>query len=46
MEATNPAFKTLWSSVKSSRGAYYTWAQVAEYNCDTYMMLQQNAGKL
>ena len=24
----------------------YLWAQIAEYNFDTFMMLQQRAGKL
>ena len=46
MEATNPAFAKLWQSIKAFRSEYYTWAQVAEYNYDTFMMLQQNAGKL
>lgn len=46
MEATNPAFKTIWDSIKAFRSEYYTWAQLAEYNYDTFMMIQQNAGKL
>jgi TRAP-type mannitol/chloroaromatic compound transport system substrate-binding protein len=46
MEATNAAFAKLWQSIKAFRSEYYTWAQVAEYNYDTFMMLQQNAGKL
>ncbi len=46
MEATNPAFAKLWGSIKAFRSEHYTWAQVAEYNFDTFMMLQQNAGKL
>ena len=46
MEATNPAFAKLWGSIKAFRSEHYTWAQVAEYNYDTFMMLQQNAGKL
>jgi TRAP-type mannitol/chloroaromatic compound transport system substrate-binding protein len=46
MEATNEPFKKIWESIKAFRSEYYTWAQVAEYNYDTYMMLQQNAGKL
>ena len=44
MEATNPAFAKLWGSIKAFRSEHYTWAQVAEYNYDTFMMLQQNAG--
>ena len=46
MEATNPGFAKLWQSIKAFRSENYTWAQVAEYNYDTFMMLQQNAGKL
>ena len=46
MEATNPAFAKIWGSIKAFRSEHYTWAQVAEYNFDTFMMLQQNAGKL
>ena len=46
MEATTPAFAKLWGSIKAFRSENYTWAQVAEYNYDTFMMLQQNAGKL
>lgn len=46
MEATNPGFAKLWGSIKAFRSENYTWAQVAEYNYDTFMMLQQNAGKL
>lgn len=46
MEATNPAFAKLWGSIKAFRSEHYTWAQVAEYNYDTFMMLQQNAAKL
>ena len=46
MEATNPAFKKIWDSIKAFRSENYTWAQIAEYNYDTFMMVQQNAGKL
>jgi TRAP-type mannitol/chloroaromatic compound transport system substrate-binding protein len=46
MEATNPAFKKIWDSIKSFRKDYYIWAQVAEYNYDTFMMQQANAGTL
>ncbi|MEY4698462.1 MAG: hypothetical protein RIT14_2890 [Pseudomonadota bacterium] len=46
MEAANPAFANLWQSIKAFRSEHYTWAQVAEYNYDTFMMVQQNAGKL
>ena len=46
MEATNAPFKKIWGSIKAFRTEYYTWAQIAEYNYDTFMMTQQNAGKL
>ncbi|GHC09057.1 TRAP-type mannitol/chloroaromatic compound transport system substrate-binding protein [Gemmobacter caeni] len=46
MEATNPAFAKIWQSIKAFRSENYTWAQIAEYNYDTFMMMQQNAGKL
>ena len=46
MEASNPAFAKLWGSIKAFRSENYTWAQIAEYNYDTFMMMQQNAGKL
>jgi len=46
MEAANPAFKKIWDSIKAFRSEHYTWTQVAEYNFDTFMMIQQNAGKL
>jgi TRAP-type mannitol/chloroaromatic compound transport system substrate-binding protein len=46
IEATNPAFKTLWDSVKAFRKEWYLWQQVAEYNYDTFMMIQQRNGTL
>ena len=46
MEATNPAFAKIWGSMKAFRSEHYTWAQIAEYNYDTFMMVQQNAQKL
>ncbi|WP_126977322.1 TRAP transporter substrate-binding protein [Frigidibacter oleivorans] len=46
MEASNPAFAKIWQSIKAFRSENYTWAQIAEYNYDTFMMIQQNAGKL
>ncbi len=46
MEASNPAFAKIWGSIKAFRTENYTWAQIAEYNYDTFMMMQQNAGKL
>ena len=46
MEATNAPFKEIWDSIKAFRNDYYLNMQVAEYNYDTFMMLQQRAGKL
>ncbi|MCF1709792.1 TRAP transporter substrate-binding protein [Tabrizicola sp. J26] len=46
MEATNANFAKLWGSIKAFRKDYFTWTQIAEYNYDTFMMLQANAGKL
>ncbi|MFB2532292.1 TRAP transporter substrate-binding protein [Paracoccus sp. p4-l81] len=44
--ASNPAFAKLWESIKAFRADYYLNAQVAEYNYDTFMMIQQRNGKL
>jgi TRAP-type mannitol/chloroaromatic compound transport system substrate-binding protein len=46
MEASNPQFKKVWGSIKAFRKDYYLWTQIAEYNFDTFMMIQQRAGKL
>ena len=46
IEATNAPFKKIWDSIKAFRKEHYLWAQVAEYNYDTFMMLQQRGGKL
>ena len=46
MEASNPTFKKIWGSIKAFRGEYYLNAQIAEYNYDTFMMIQQRGGKL
>ncbi|WP_415184307.1 TRAP transporter substrate-binding protein [Phaeovulum sp.] len=46
MEASNPEFATLWQSIKAFRNDNYLWAQIAEYNYDTFMMIQQRNGKL
>ena len=46
MEASNPMFKKIWDSIKAFRNDHYLWAQVAEYNYDTFMMIQQRSGKL
>ncbi|TJW38612.1 MAG: ABC transporter substrate-binding protein, partial [Mesorhizobium sp.] len=46
MEASNAPFKKIWDSIKAFRKEHYLWAQVAEYNYDTFMMVQQRSGKL
>lgn len=46
MEGANPTFKKIWDSIKAFRGEYYLNAQIAEYNYDTFMMIQQRNGKL
>ncbi|TIU63081.1 MAG: ABC transporter substrate-binding protein, partial [Mesorhizobium sp.] len=46
MEASNAPFKKIWESIKGFRKEHYLWAQVAEYNYDTFMMVQQRQGKL
>lgn len=46
MEATNPTFKKIWDSIKAFRGEYYLNLQIAEYNYDTFMMIQQRGNKL
>ena len=46
LDATNESWKKIWDSIKAFRGEYYLNAQIAEYNYDTFMMIQQQAGKL
>jgi TRAP-type mannitol/chloroaromatic compound transport system substrate-binding protein len=46
MMASNADFKTIWDSIVAFRKEAYLWDQVAEYNFDTFMMIQQRAGKL
>jgi TRAP-type mannitol/chloroaromatic compound transport system substrate-binding protein len=46
MEAANPEFKKIWDSIKAFRKDYYLNMQIAEYNHDTFMMIQQRGGKL
>ncbi len=46
MEASNADFKKVWDSLKAFRSEHYTWAQIAEYNYDVFMMTKQNAGQL
>jgi TRAP-type mannitol/chloroaromatic compound transport system substrate-binding protein len=46
ISAINPMFKKIWDSQSAFKGDAYLWAQIAEYNYDTYMMTLQQAGKL
>jgi TRAP-type mannitol/chloroaromatic compound transport system substrate-binding protein len=46
MEGSNPEFKTMWDSIKAFRKDHFLYQQIAEYNFDTFMMIQQRAGKL
>ncbi|MEJ6782239.1 TRAP transporter substrate-binding protein [Aminobacter sp. Piv2-1] len=46
MEANNANFKKIWDSIKAFRKDYFLWTQIAEYNYDTFMMVQQRAGKV
>ncbi|MBL8582678.1 MAG: TRAP transporter substrate-binding protein [Rhizobiaceae bacterium] len=46
MMANNADFKTIWDSIVAFRKEHFLWAQIAEYNFDTFMMIQQRGGKL
>lgn len=46
LTSTNPAFKKIWDSITAFRGDYFLNQQISEYNYDTFMMLQQRAGKI
>jgi len=46
MTGSIPEFKKIWDSITAFRKDYYLNAQVAEYNYDTFMMIQQRGGKL
>jgi len=46
ISATNAPFKKIWDSISAFKREAYLWAQIAEYNYDTFMMVQQQAGKL
>ena len=46
MMASNANFKTIWDSIVAFRKDYYLNMQIAEYNYDTFLMVQQRAGKL
>ena len=44
--AANASFKKIKDSQDAFKRDAYLWAQIAEYNYDTFMMVQQQAGKL
>ena len=46
ISAANPMFKKIKDSQDAFKRDAYLWAQIAEYNYDTFMMVQQQAGKL
>ncbi|WP_136661153.1 TRAP transporter substrate-binding protein DctP [Nitratireductor sp. XY-223] len=46
LSADNADFKTLHDSYMSYRGEAYLWFQLSEYAQDTFLMLQQRAGRL
>ncbi|MBB4102116.1 TRAP transporter substrate-binding protein [Allorhizobium borbori] len=46
ISATNANFKKLYDSQQALKRDSYLWMQLAEYSFDTFMMLQQRAGKL
>ena len=46
INAVNPAFKKIYDSQKAYRDDAYVWAQLSEYNFDTFMMIQQRNGTL
>ncbi|APH73826.1 TRAP transporter substrate-binding protein [Aquibium oceanicum] len=46
LTGSNPTFKKIWDSITEFRGKHFLYQQVAEYNYDTFMMVQQRAGKL
>ena len=46
LDATNPAWKKIWESIKAFRNDWYLYNQTAEYTYDTFMMIQQRGGKL
>jgi TRAP-type mannitol/chloroaromatic compound transport system substrate-binding protein len=46
ISATNAPFKAILESQNAFKRDAYLWAQIAEYNYDTFMMVQQQANKL
>jgi TRAP-type mannitol/chloroaromatic compound transport system substrate-binding protein len=46
ISATNPAFKKIYDDQVAFKKEGYLWMQLSEYTFDTFMMIQQRAGKL
>lgn len=46
LTASNPWFKKIYDSQIAFAREAYLWMQLSEYTFDTYMMIQQRAGKL
>ncbi len=46
MTASNAGFKKIYDSIVAFRKDYYLNMQIAEYNYDTFMMVQQRSAKL
>ena len=46
LDGSNPDFKKIWDSIKAFRKDHFLYTQIAEYNYDTFMMIQQRANKL
>jgi TRAP-type mannitol/chloroaromatic compound transport system substrate-binding protein len=46
ISAENAQFKKIHDSYMAYRGDGYLWFQLSEYNMDTFMMMQQRAGKI
>ncbi|MFZ5750346.1 MAG: TRAP transporter substrate-binding protein [Pseudomonadota bacterium] len=46
INASNPGFKKIFDSQVAFKKDAYLWAQLSEYNFDTYMMIQQRKGTL
>ncbi|MEX0409419.1 TRAP transporter substrate-binding protein [Aquibium sp. LZ166] len=46
LTSSNAAFKKIWDSIVEFRSKHFLYQQVAEYNYDTFMMVQQRSGKI
>ncbi|PSM17534.1 MULTISPECIES: TRAP transporter substrate-binding protein [Nitratireductor] len=46
INAQNATFKKIYDNQLAFKKDAYLWAQLTEYNFDTFMMIQQRAGKL